>query len=117
MFWEDYLTSVGIKSAITTPDSVTPVMAKTVKPNRAQLNWEILGAGMVAIGRFVASFALLWLCPRIVLTGALIGCTITSGLAITQTGRKAAVILILNRLFQACTSLQRLIMSQVLTVF
>lgn len=61
---------------------------------------ELLGLGLSAAGRFVASIALLWLCPRVVLAGSVIGCVITSGFAITQTGRTAAAMLILNKLFQ-----------------
>lgn len=73
------------------------------------MNWEMLGFGLFAVGRFVAGIALLWLCPRFILVCCLVGCVVTSALAITCTGKTAATMMVLNRLFQVFICLIRLL--------
>ncbi|KAH8151192.1 uncharacterized protein LAJ45_04894 [Morchella importuna] len=83
VFWEEYFASVGIGNL------------------RVEMNWEMLGFGLFAVGRFAGSLALLWLCPRVVLSCTLVGCVVTAALAITRTGKAAATMMVLNRFFQA----------------
>lgn len=104
-FWDDYFASIGVPYGtlhVTLGQSQVFANTNDIRPGRPTLGWELLGTGLFAIGRFVGGFALLFLCPRIVLFGAVIGCAITSGLAITQTGRTGATMLILCRLFEVC---------------
>lgn len=83
VFWEEYFTSAGIVSS------------------GVEMNWEMLGFGLFAVGRFTGSITLLWLCPRVVLSCTSIGCVITAAFAMTCTGREAAIMMVLNRFFQA----------------